>query len=401
MLRIILIVLTAVCLLFADTLRITTYNILNFPGASGEERLDDLRCVLEYINPDVLVVQEIESQVGVDMVRDSVLNVHAIQYEWLPFHDGYDTDNALFYRSEHIEQVWSYYLPTPNRDIAEYRLITDGGYELYLYSVHLKSSPGDTNELIRLAETTILRNHIDNLDQGTNVIVAGDFNFYRSTEPAYEMLTGDVPHVYSRLYDPLFADGAWHDNISFAAFHTQSARDTTLPDGGAGGGLDDRFDMILCSESMLERTGLYLDQSTYVACGNDGNHFNLAVNDGVNTAVPIDVADALYYASDHLPVTVSIVYAQDDNIARPSLKIWPNPMDTEAHIMFPWHDHFLRAELHVSDVTGRSVFSQEVNSSVGITLRNPGFAVGIYFVTAVLHTVYNTYTYHAKLAVSK
>ncbi len=391
----------AACLHGADTLRVTTYNILNFPGASGEERLDDLRCVLEYIAPDILVVQEMESQVGIDLLRDSVLNVHSIQYESVPFHDGPDTDNALFYRSERIDQVWSYYLVTPNRDIAEYRLLVDGGYELYLFSVHLKSSPGDTNELMRLAETTILRNHLDDLADGTNIIVAGDFNIYRSTEPAYEMLTGDVPHVYSRLHDPLFADGTWHDNPSFAALHTQSSRDTTLPDGGAGGGLDDRFDMILCSESMLERTGLYLEPSTYIACGNDGNHFDLAVNDQVNTAVPMDVADALYYAADHLPVTASIVYAHADDIARPALKIWPNPMDTEAYILFPWHDHFLRADLHICDVTGRSVFFQEVNSPEGFTLRNSDFPVGIFFVTAVLHTVYNAYTYHAKLAVTK
>ena len=396
-----MIVSIAAYFLCADTLRVTTYNILNFPGALGTERLDDLRCVLEYISPDVLLVQEMESQAGVDLLRDSVLNVNSIQYESMPFHDGPDTDNAMFYRSDRIEQAWSDYLMTPNRDIAEYRLFIEGGYELYVYSVHLKSSQGDTNELIRLAEATILRCHLDSLGQGTNVIVGGDYNFYSSAEPGFEMLTGESPHVHSRLYDPLFASGTWHDNESFAGLHTQSTRDTMLPDGGAGGGLDDRFDMILCSESMLEHTGLYLDPSTYLVVGNDGIHFNLAVNDGANSAVPPDIADALYCAADHLPVTVSIIYAHGDDIAVPSLRIWPNPMDDEAHIQFPWHDDFLWAELFVSDITGRSVFSQETNSSEGCTLHNQNLAVGIYFVTAVLHTTYNTHTYHTKLAVTR
>lgn len=402
MMRIVMFVHIAVCLhLYADTLKVTAYNILNFPDALGAERLDDLRCVLTYINPDVLIVQEMQSQAGVDLLRDSVLNVHSNLYESVPFHDGPDTDNALFYRSDRIEYVWSDHLPTPNRDIAEYRLHTEGGYELYVYSVHLKSSQGDTNELMRLQEATILRNHLDSLDAGTNVLVAGDFNLYASTEPAFDMLTGELPHVHSRLYDPLFLAGEWHDNENFAAQHTQSTRDIALPDGGSGGGLDDRFDMILCSESMLEHTGLYLDPGAYVVCGNDGDHFNLAVNDGMNGSVPADVADALYYAADHLPVTVSIVYSYADDIARAALKIWPNPMESEVHIQFPWHDHFLRAEVAITDITGRCVFSRDVYSSDGCTLQNPDLAVGIYFVTAELHTIYNTYVYHAKLAVTK
>lgn len=402
MIRIFMIIQFVACLhLYADTLKVTAYNMLNFPGALGTERLDDLRLVLNFISPDILVVQEMQSQAGVQLLRDSVLNVQADQYEAVPFHDGPDTDNALFYRSDKVEHVWSDYLATPNRDIAEYRLRTDGGYELYVYSVHLKSSPGDTNELIRLQEAAILRNHLDSLGTGTNVLVAGDFNLYASTEPAYEMLTAELSNVHSRLYDPLFQPGAWHENINYAALHTQSSRDSMLPDGGAGGGLDDRFDMILCSESMLEHTGLYLDPSAYIVCGNDGDHFDLAVNDGVNNVVPGDIADALYYAADHLPVTVSVIYSYTGSIAEASLKIWPNPMDREAHIEFPWHDHFVRAELRITDITGRCVFSQDVYSSDGYTLQNADLAVGIYFVTAELHTIYSTYQYHAKLAVTK
>ena len=45
---------------------------------------------------------------------------------------------------------------------------------------------------------------------------------------------------------------------------------------------------------------------TYTAFGNDGNHFNGAINFGTNTSVTPDIANALHNASDHLPVFVDI-----------------------------------------------------------------------------------------------
>ena len=40
--------------------------------------------------------------------------------------------------------------------------------------------------------------------------------------------------------------------------------------------------------------------------GNDGNHFNDAINDGNNTSVSDEIADALHDASDHLPVYMDV-----------------------------------------------------------------------------------------------
>ena len=88
MIRIFMIVQFAVCFyLDADTLKVTTYNMLNFPNALGTERLDDLRLVLGFISPDILIVQEMQSQEGVQLLCDSVLNVQDDQYEAVPFHD--------------------------------------------------------------------------------------------------------------------------------------------------------------------------------------------------------------------------------------------------------------------------------------------------------------------------
>jgi hypothetical protein len=134
--------------------------------------------------------------------------------------------------------------------------------------------------------------------QGTKFIVSGDLNLYGTDEPAYQKLLAEEPENYGRSFDPIDRYGGWHNNSSFADIHTQSTRTADLGDGGSTGGMDDRFDFILVSEPMLEK----VKENSYMAFGNDGNHFNQAINNGTNSAVSPEVADALYYASDHLPV---------------------------------------------------------------------------------------------------
>lgn len=48
--------------------------------------------------------------------------------------------------------------------------------------------------------------------------------------------------------------------------------------------------------------GIEYVSGSYPAFGNDGMHFNDSINAPPNTAVPPEVADALHYGSDHLPV---------------------------------------------------------------------------------------------------
>jgi len=49
-------------------------------------------------------------------------------------------------------------------------------------------------------------------------------------------------------------------------------------------------------------TGLEYIDNTITSFGNDGEHLNMSINDGTNSVVSPEVADALYEASDHLPV---------------------------------------------------------------------------------------------------
>lgn len=385
---------------YADTIKIITYNILNFPEAIGMYRIDYFRKIIDYENPDILVVQEMQSQDGVDLFIDSVMNYQNNLFEAVSFNDGPDTDNALFFRSDKVEYLSSQYLSTPVRNIAEYRLkIIDSQREFYIFSVHFKASQGSNNEMIRHQEATILRNHLDSLDPGTNFLAMGDFNIYYSDEPAFHTLTDNLANNNGRLFDPLNASGDWHENSDFAYLHTQSSRTEQLQDGGAGGGLDDRFDMILCSQSLLDSTSLYIISGSYTICGNDENHFNLAVNHGVNQSVPGDVADALYYASDHLPVIVIIIDGIEQDIPKQVVKIWPNPMETESQIRFPWHDDFQKADITITNILGQRVYTAETQSPTDFTLRRGKLPVGIYFVHVEIKGRFNYHNYYSKLAV--
>lgn len=76
--------------------------------------------------------------------------------------------------------------------------------------------------------------------------------------------------------------------------------------GFSGGGMDDRFDLILPTYPFKNGTGLELVPLTYIPVGNDAQHFNKDIN--VTPVIPEGqaYADALVGASDHLPVRIDI-----------------------------------------------------------------------------------------------
>lgn len=299
-------VLTALLPQPAAAVRVVTYNILNFPGTTGTARQDDFRTVTQELDADVLVVQEMLSQTGVNQFLNNVLNYGAPgTYAAGPFTNGPDTDNALFYRVSTIDFVSTQQISTALRDISEYTVrpvgYSSSGAEFRVYSHHLKAGSTSTDQAKRLAEASILRNHMNAFPAGGLFMVAGDLNIRASSESAYQKLVGSEANNNGRVKDPLDEPGTWHDNWSFAWIHTQSPR-TTAFGGGATGGMDDRFDQILISYALDDGEGMDYVGGSYVSYGNDGYHFNTAINSGTNYAVGSTIADALHEAADHLPV---------------------------------------------------------------------------------------------------
>jgi hypothetical protein len=154
-------------------------------------------------------------------------------------------------------------------------------------------------------------NDTEQLEDDAFVLFAGDFNIYTSTEPAYLEILDQTNSV--AMEDPIDTPGAWNNNEDFRAVHTQSTRTSSSGfGGGAGGGLDDRFDFIMVSQNMMTNPNLQYKTDSYKAYGNNGNCYNNNINDincgGVYNQI---IRDALYNMSDHLPVVMELETDQE------------------------------------------------------------------------------------------
>ncbi len=309
-----------------DTLRVMSYNLLNFPGGRDDcgtntvipARWDTLAMILNYVKPDILMVCELQNAVGADSILNRALNINGISnYSRASFvvnqsPGGTNLNNILFYNSAKMSLYRQTLLRTHQRDISYYTLLmNDPGLAsgndstfLDVFVGHLDAA--GTDSLSRKRSCDTLRHYIDTAASARNVLFGGDFNFYRSTESGYlTLLSGTYP-----LFDPINAPGEWTANAAFASVHTQSTRasSTTSMDCGALGGMDDRFDFILASSPIMNGSGgIEYIPGTYLPLSNSGNLFNRSINDPINnSAIPAAVKNALFHMSDHLPVIMDL-----------------------------------------------------------------------------------------------
>ena len=67
------------------------------------------------------------------------------------------------------------------------------------------------------------------------------------------------------------------------------------------------FIYLFVSSPLMDSDDHFYLTGSLTAYGNDGLHLNLDINNGVNFSIPDSIADALYYASDQLPVYLDVV----------------------------------------------------------------------------------------------
>jgi endonuclease/exonuclease/phosphatase family metal-dependent hydrolase len=366
--------------------KIVTYNLLNYPNAYST-RNPNFKKVLDEIDPDILVVQEITSQFGVD---EFLVGVLGAEYKAGLFINGDDTDNAIFYKDSLFTFI--NHIPITSsqltRNISEFTMANNFSNDtLLIYSVHLKASEEDS--VIRRNEVSVLRTVTDNLPVGTKFIVLGDFNIYRASETAYLNLVNKSSSGY--VIDPLIA-GNWHNNNAYAILHTQSTCGlfSGCPNGGSGGGLDDRFDMILISQSIYDSSGIYLIANSNKAYGNDGFHFNKSINVPPFTSITQEIANALYNASDHLPVVAefqfgdvnSVVPIDPSNLTFNLYQNYPNPFNPVTTIKFEV-PQTTNVKLVLYDLLGREIrilYDGEAKAGITeISVSAEGLNSGIYF----------------------
>lgn len=289
-----------------NSIKFMSYNLLNYPSTNDlvndtTTRHPNYRTIVSAINPDILLTQETNTSAGVGFFLSRVMNANGNVYAAATFIDGPDTDNACFYKTSKFTFISNTAIKTALRDINEFKLVhISTGDTIRIFSLHLKASSGVANENLRAAEVDSLRKFTNALPGGSKFIVCGDFNIYGSTEPAYTKLLQVTAGNTGHFYDPITMTGVWN-NPAFAINHTQSPRIRSF-NGGATGGLDDRFDFILYSKAINDGVGMSYQTNSMTAYGNDGNHYNDSINRMPNTAVSATIANAIHNASDHLPV---------------------------------------------------------------------------------------------------
>ena len=83
-------------LLAATDLRLVTYNALNFDSNSGN-RQDDVETVFAGLEADVVVVQEVNTNTGANILLNALNGGGGQQYARADFIDGNDTDLSLIH----------------------------------------------------------------------------------------------------------------------------------------------------------------------------------------------------------------------------------------------------------------------------------------------------------------
>ena len=359
---IIILLWTALSTQAQDTLTVMQYNLLYYGNYNSgyaecfetnnntQHKDECIRTIVDFVKPDIFTVCEFGATATLqnDFLRHN-LNINGANY-WqsdnIINYAGSNIVNHIFFDSRKLGLKKHVALRTNPRD-------TDV-YELYLKTPGLAA--GDTIKLIcivahpkagmgyesnRRALMQVAMDHVNQYYPTDNVLIMGDFNMYSASEPGYRLLTQTYSNPSICFMDPLgsIGVGEWNNNSQFAPFHTQSTRSYS-EECFSGGGLDDRFDFILMADEIaFSYNHMRYVQGSYHAVGNDGNHFNMSVDQGYNSSVPAEVAEALFDGSDHLPVTMKIAVdvhlGVEDNEAQSFYaSIAPNPASDKAIVHF-------------------------------------------------------------------
>ncbi len=315
-------------------LRVVTYNTLTGQANGGQQtaRLPYSSTILEAIGLeaasgiskpiDVLILQEqfsmeVSTQSFVDVLNDLYDPVNRTMYARSTINGAVSSFNGgggrpgLVYNTQSVQLIDELAFGTVGtgdlqpRASLRYQLRPvgyDSAADFYVYNDHYRSD----NPTSRLIEATSVRNNSDALGEGVHVIYAGDYNITSSNVGMFQQL---ISSGNGQAFDPIDTLGVWSNNQFIGGndirhVHTQSPAvdgDPIDNEGGADGGMDDRFDFQLVTGEFLDNEGLSYIPGTYRAFGNNGTH---AINDRITsgTGASPTVLTALRDNSDHLPV---------------------------------------------------------------------------------------------------
>jgi hypothetical protein len=334
---------------WADSLRIATWNVSDY--ANNDARRSNFQTSIYGINPanglsfspDVFVGQEFRDTSAITHFLGTLNSAANSPGDWAaaPFLDISPVDslnNAFFYRTNKVQYLGQQIISAsagidplqPRHTLRHDIQIRGTNDSIGIYNTHMKASVGTSENTRRQAEADFIRNNAQGINTngagsglpaGFHYLLAGDFNMKASTEQPFQTLTQTTYESSSagRFVDPVAATGEW-DNSS------TSNRRIMTNDGATG--LDDRFDMILLSPSLVDANGTaYVNLAgnlqtpttfstttwndpnhSYRVWGNDGSQgFDGPLNTTSNQMVGNTIAQAIINTgAQHLPVYLDI-----------------------------------------------------------------------------------------------
>ena len=352
-----------------DTIRVMAYNVLDYgsyPLCQGPDSFYNayLETIVQYAHPDIISLEKMASlqtsptdhnYTGAIGFQDSIIQysldaAYPGRYNNCPFtnYAANTYEDLVFYNQQKLGFVKILCTYTNTEDFNTYKLyykdpnlaVTNDTTFIYVTPNHDIS--GSTNQALRGAqiagEMAQIQSHFTRMP---NMINMGDFNLRNTSEPLYQTLTVPADTDF-RYYDPPFYPDAtysypanWDGNpSSFSGSLTTTTRSTAgIPNNcGVGGGAKDWYDHIFLSSWIVNNENYisYIPHS-YTTLGNDGHRLGISVNDApTNTAVPANVANALYLMSDKYPVMVDLLATSNTTgTGLPNPEITPSAVSSQ------------------------------------------------------------------------
>lgn len=366
------------------TVKVMSYNVLNFPTGDIPNREDTLKSIVNFVEPDLLLLQELKTEAGLN-------DIAAVSFE--DFEDTYAASTfipqvsnpntswplqqGIVYNTRVFGLAEETVVTSTYRDFNRYKLffndieLSTGADTtfLYVYVTHLKSSQGEENEQLRLEMVEDFVEHLATVPSDIMVLLGGDFNVYTSDEPAYQLLLDANNPI--QFLDPIDAPGNWHSSsYPFKQVLTQSTRANQIFNDGAGGGLDDRFDFVLASANLFDSASpIQYVQDSYEALGNNGDCYNGDILDCMpNDQVPDDIMTALYYMSDHLPVVFDletpVTVGMSPRAVAQSFEFKATQQENTLGLYVQSHTND-QATVRIYSVTGQLIHTEQLNITTG------------------------------------
>lgn len=371
-----------------DTIQLMHYNLLNYRNLTSyctvsnnnpSDKDEHMSTIIGYLLPDIVTVNEMvgDGGTGANRLLTNALNQDGRKfYKQASYSANSSLCNMLYYNKNKFEL---HRQDKIDRALNKTQLVRQiDVYDLYykdqsqlelgdtqflrVFVGHLKAgnSTSDVSERAKATEA-VMDYHASHYSSRYSYLFSGDFNTYTSNELGFINLVGNS-NTSIRFKDPIKSSGTWNNNSAFASVHTQS----THSSGPCfvGGGLDDRFDFILCGQEILSnQRGYGYVNGSYQALGNDGNHFNSNIITGTNNSVSATVLNALYKMSDHLPVIMqlktnrTIVGIFSDRFN--NFLVTNNPVKDVLY----WKSKFpYQGQLEIANMQGQVVLSQYVDT---------------------------------------